>query len=138
MFKAVSLVITGRFPITEESATNLAALHFQASYGDYNPEDNSMFEYILKIIKVLFCDRKSMDSYIPKDLLIALNPSVNELKNWVNTIKLCWVQLSGTSATECKSLYVQHMKTWQYYGSAIYSATVIFKENSCLFFLAKT
>ena len=47
------------------------------------------------------------------------------MKVWVNTVKVCWNQLAGTSAVECKNLYLQQMLQWSHFGSSIFVAEVI-------------
>lgn len=48
---------------------------------------------------------------------------------WVDTIKLLWGQLSGTSATEAKNSYLERMREWKYFGSTIFLCEVKFRWN---------
>eukprot|EP01119_Soliformovum_irregulare_P011679 TRINITY_DN294_c0_g2_i4.p1 TRINITY_DN294_c0_g2~~TRINITY_DN294_c0_g2_i4.p1 ORF type:complete len:1395 (-),score=561.67 TRINITY_DN294_c0_g2_i4:6-4190(-) len=122
--EAVNYLTHGKFPLSEDLATTLTALQLQIQHGDHNPSRDDINE-------------KNLLKFVPKDVLMNLNLSVQKLKSWIETIKLCWINLAGTSATEARNLFLGHMKTWNLYGSTIFSVEMKKKPKKCLLAMNK-
>jgi len=103
----LACTLQGKYPVNEELATNLAALNLQIKYSEHDPSKDVI-------------NSGSLEEFVPKDLIESLNLSNNQLQSWADTIKLCWISLSGTSAIEAKHIYLRYMREWKFYGSSIF------------------
>lgn len=54
-------------------------------------------------------------------ILVTMDLGSGKLNKWAETIKLCWVSLSGTSATEARNIFLQNLRAWKYYGFTTFS-----------------
>eukprot|EP01114_Cavostelium_apophysatum_P013166 TRINITY_DN3125_c0_g1_i3.p1 TRINITY_DN3125_c0_g1~~TRINITY_DN3125_c0_g1_i3.p1 ORF type:complete len:2243 (+),score=811.97 TRINITY_DN3125_c0_g1_i3:147-6875(+) len=117
--EAVKYVLSGRFPVNEELATNLAILQLQIRHGDWDPKKDVISE-------------KNFSDFVPRDLLEMKNFTVQQIKSWVDAIKLAWGTLSGTSATEGKTIYLEKMREWHVYGSSIFPVEQRVKPKKAL------
>jgi len=97
----------------------LATLQLQIRHGDWDP-------------KVEVITDKNVDEFIPVDLLQLLNYPTQRVKAWVETIKLAWGALSGTSAVEAKNIYLEKMKEWHLFGSSIFCVEQRVKPKKAL------
>jgi hypothetical protein len=85
----------------------MAALSLQIRHGDHNASKDPLTE-------------KTIYDYVPRDLIENLNLGSSAIKSWVDTIRLCWIALSGTSAAEAKKNYLSHMREWAFYGNSLF------------------
>jgi len=106
--EAVIIVTNGKFPLTQESATTLAALQLLIKNGDYNTSKSNILT------------TKNLDQFVSKNLLEILNLPSNAVKSWVDTINSTWSGLAGTSTAEAKATFLQHMREWKLYGSQLF------------------
>jgi hypothetical protein len=116
--QAVNNVTNGKFPLTQELATRLAALQLLIKCGDHNAQ---------KATEAI--NSKNIDQFVSKNLLEILNLSASAIKSWLELIVLSWTALAGTSAAEAKSQFLQQMRTWKLYGSMIFAVEVSVDEE---------
>jgi hypothetical protein len=123
--------MTGKLVISQEIATNLAALNLQITNGDFNPKSFQL-------------DEKKIFEFVPKYLSEAYSLGSTQIKMWCQTIQLCWVNLSGTNITDARRAYIQILRDGIplfgsasfVVGSSLFSSevTIIFLYN---FFLVE-
>ena len=106
MHQAIYDVANDRYPVTEEEAAYLAGLRAQIELGDtgtYKPEEPVYNDIVKK--------------YMPKHFVKAPAPGL---------VSAAHAKLKGKSKDDCKKLYMDHIVSWELYGSTIFNVLVIY------------
>jgi len=101
MHQAIFDVANDRYPVSEEEASYLAGLRAQIELGDTNTykADEPVYADIVK-------------KYLPKHYVKAGAPAL---------VAAAHAKLKGKSKEEVKKLYMDHILSWELYGSTIFN-----------------
>jgi len=102
--QALYSVISSEYPVTVADAIKLAGLQCQVVYGDHNNAIHTS-AFVLP----------NITDFVPKNLL-----GNRKTQEWATTILEEHEKLIGKSAEDAKTVYLNTVKTWGYYGSTFY------------------
>jgi myosin-7 len=101
MHQAIFDVANDRYPVSEEEAAYLAGLRSQIELGEtgtYKPDEPIYTDIVKK--------------YLPKHYVKAGAPAL---------VASAHSKLKGKSKDDCKKLYMDHILSWELYGSTIFN-----------------
>ena len=101
-FQATYDIVIGRYPCSEESIIELAALQQQVDFGDERPE----------------LDPSQWARYIPKRLLMEGPAQVTKLSEKIQEAR---DKHKGKTVSQAIFEYLQTVKDWKIYGSSFFS-----------------
>jgi len=104
--QALYSVIESEYPCQLDYAIRLAGLQVQIVYGNHKPETHAV-GFLTQNLK----------SYVPKDLFGSKKPN-----EWEEKIFKAHSTVSGKSAEEAKTEYLDIVKQWPFYGTTFYPA----------------
>jgi len=102
--QATYSVIESDYPCSVEEAITLAGLQVQVVYGDHNANTH--------VVGFL---SQNLKNFIPKQLMPLKKPS-----EWEAAVFKAHAKNAGKSAEDSKSMYLDIVKQWPYYGTTFY------------------
>ena len=112
--QSVSDVVSERYPVTDKDLTVLAALHLQASFGDYR-KDQHVPGWI----------RPNLKEFLPERVIRKPGQPVGKVSDslaaeWEQKILSKYVKVSGFTPIEAKLNYLDYVQEWVFYGATFF------------------